>query len=76
MKKLMMMIGAAAVAVAFTSNGKVRSFDALAGVADSSGKTWGDPAVRFRVWADRKIVFDSKDVKLGQQPVKVHAGSS
>ena len=60
-------------AVAFTSNGKVRSFDALVGVADSSGKTWGDPAVRFRVWADRKIVFDSRDVKIGQQPVKVHA---
>ena len=63
-------------AVAFSANGKVITFDALVGVADSSGKSWGVPAVRFRIWADGKILYDSRDLKLGQQPAKAHADLS
>ena len=65
-------------AVAFKSNGKVTAFDALVGIDDGaakagSGKSYGKPTARFRVWADGKVVFDSKDLKLGQKPVAVHA---
>ena len=64
-------------AILFRSNGKVSSFDALVAIDDSakdagSGKSYGKPTARFRVWADSKVVFDSGDIKLGQEPVAVH----
>ena len=65
-------------AILFRSNGKVAAFDAMVAIDDGaahagSGKSYGKPTARFRVWADGKIVGDTSDVKLGQQPVAVHA---
>ncbi len=64
-------------AVMFHSNGKVSAFDALVAVDDNAkstgpGRSYGRPTARFVVWADGKIVWDSKDVKLRQQPMAVH----
>ena len=65
-------------AILFRANGKVEAFDAQVAIDDGakkagSGKSYGKPTARFRVWADGKIVADTGDVKLGQQPVAVHA---
>ena len=64
-------------AILFRSNGKVSSFDAFVAIDGSakdagSGKSYGKSTARFRVWADSKVVFDSGDIKLGQEPVAVH----
>ena len=64
-------------AVRFAANGKVTAFDALVGVDDDaaragSGKSYGKPAVTFKVWADGRIVWKSEPVRLGQKPVPVH----
>ena len=64
-------------AILFRANGKVSAFDALVAIDDDakhagSGKSYGKPTARFKVWADGRIVWSSGDVKLGQQPVPVH----
>ena len=64
-------------AVAFTANGKVAAFDALVGIDDDaknagSGKSYGQPAACFNVWADGLIVWSSGDLRLGQKPREVH----
>ena len=65
-------------AVAFAADGRALAFDALVGIDDSSKTarmegSYGQPTARFRVWADGRIVFDSGDRKLGQEPLPVHA---
>ena len=64
-------------AVLLRANGKVSAFDALVAIDDGaksagSGKSYGKPTARFRVWADGRIAWDSGDVKLAQEPVPVH----
>ena len=64
-------------AVAFTSNGKVQSFDALVGIDDDaakagSGQSYGQPAAQFNVWADGRIVWSSGVLQLRQKPVHAH----
>ncbi len=54
--------------LAFFLNGNATRFTALAGVDDLGNK--GLPH-RFYVIGDRKILFDSGDMKLGDQPRKV-----
>ena len=63
--------------VAFTSNGKVKCFDALVGIDDDaakagSGKSYGKPTAQFNVWADGRIVWTSGGMTLGQKPIPVH----
>jgi len=65
-------------AVMFRANGKVTAFDAHVAIDDeakeaSSDKSYGKPTARFKVWADGRVVWDSRNVKLGQKPVAVHA---
>ena len=48
-------------AVAFRTNGRVASFDAIVGLDDDaakagSGKSYGKPTASFAVWADGRIV--------------------
>ena len=64
-------------AVLFRANGKVSAFDALVAVDDSAEdpvawKPYAAATACFKVWADGKIVWDSKAVKVGQRPVAVH----
>ena len=64
-------------AILFRANGKVTAFDALVAIDDDakhagSGKSYGKPTARFKVWADGRIVWSSGDVKLGQKPVAAH----
>ena len=68
-------------AILFRSNGKVSAFDAVVAIDDDaaragSGKSYGKPTARFKVWADGRIVWNSGDVKLGQQPIPVHVDLS
>ncbi|MBQ6338537.1 MAG: NPCBM/NEW2 domain-containing protein [Kiritimatiellae bacterium] len=68
-------------AILFRANGKVVAFDALVAIDDDakkagSGKSYGKPTAKFKVWADGRVVWRSDDVKLGQQPVAVHADLS
>ena len=65
-------------AIMFRANGKVTAFDALVAIDDDakkagSGKSYGKPTAKFKVWADGRVVWRSDDVKLGQQPVAAHA---
>ena len=64
-------------AILFRANGKVAAFDALVAIDDDakragSGKSYGKPTARFKVWVDDRIVWSSGDLKLGQKPVPVH----
>ena len=64
-------------AILFRADGKVESFDALVALDDDaakagSGKSYGKPTVRFRVWADGRVAWSSGNLKLGQQPVEAH----
>ena len=64
-------------AILFRANGKVSAFDALVAIDDDaaragSGKSYGKPTARFKVWADGRVAWASGDVKLGQQPVAAH----
>ena len=64
-------------AILFRANGKVTAFDALVAIDDDakhagSGKSYGKPTARFKVWADGRVVWSSGDVKLGQKPVAAH----
>ena len=62
-------------AVAFRANGKVTAFDALVGVdADSkAANPYGrHSAVVFRIWSDRRIVWESKKILDDDAPVPVH----
>ena len=64
-------------AILFRANGKVTAFDALVAIDDDaknagSGRSYGKPTARFKVWADGRVVWTSGDVKLGQQPVAAH----
>ena len=63
--------------VAFASNGRVESFDALVGLDDDaakagSGRSYSQPAAQFNVWADGRIVWASGVMTLGQKPVAAH----
>ena len=64
--------------ILFRANGKVTAFDALVAIDDDAksagtGKSYGQPTARFKVWADCRVVWDSGAVKLGQRPVAAHA---
>ena len=64
-------------AILFRANGKVAAFDARVAIDDDakragSGKSYGKPTARFKVWVDDRIVWSSGDLKLGQKPVPVH----
>lgn len=63
-------------AVVFRTNGKVASFDASVGIvkgSKSAHKSYRQPAARFRIWADDKVVHASGIRKEGQEPIAIHA---
>jgi len=70
-------------AVAFQANGRVASFDACVALDDEStngvpcraSRGMGadyDPEAVFKVWADGRIVWKSKEMRPGMKPAEVH----
>ena len=61
-------------AVVFNANGRVLSFDAVVGMDSNphDGNVDKTRSAIFRVWADGKVVWDSKKLKLSDGPKDCH----